>query len=172
MSMLATEPGVDLRKPTDLGRLLVVDDHPKARESMIDILKQAGHQVDGCSSAIEALQMIPQSAYDVIVTDLRMPRMHGHALVVELLERPGSPMIVVLTGVIDARIVRDLITRGVEDIVFKPTDLPVFASKVLALWERRKRMGPLGTAASARREIEGLKDRLDNEDEEDSGSSG
>ncbi len=55
------------------GRVLVVDDHPQARESMADILRQAGHAVDCCSSAAEALQVVDREAFDCIVTDLRMP---------------------------------------------------------------------------------------------------
>src|SRR5207244_3538871 len=38
-----------------VGRVLVVDDHPQARESMADILRQAGHRVECVSSAVEAL---------------------------------------------------------------------------------------------------------------------
>ena len=42
------------------GRVLVVDDHRQARESMADVLRQSGHRVECCSSAAEALQLLPQ----------------------------------------------------------------------------------------------------------------
>ena len=120
MSMLATEPGVDLRKPSDLGRLLVVDDHPKARESMIDILKQAGHQVDGCSSAIEALQMIPQSAYDVIVTDLKMPGMSGLEFIKALGERNNDASLIVVTAHATVSSAVEAMRHGALDYIEKP----------------------------------------------------
>ena len=55
------------------GRVLVVDDHARARESMTDILRHLGHDVDVCTSAVEALAEVEHEAYDVIVTDLKMP---------------------------------------------------------------------------------------------------
>ena len=148
-------------------RALVIEDEIPLRTLTVRALQEEGFRCDVAADGIEARTLLLRNEYDVVVTDLKMPRMHGHALIVELLQRSDSPMIVVLTAVIDSRLVRDLIARGVEDIVFKPTDMSVFAAKVVALWDRRRRMGPLGTAAEARREIEGLKDLVDPDGESD-----
>ncbi|HEY4761072.1 MAG TPA: response regulator, partial [Thermoguttaceae bacterium] len=59
------------------GRVMVVDDHRQARESMADVLRSAGHEVVCCSSAPEALQALDHESYDCIVTDLKMPGMNG-----------------------------------------------------------------------------------------------
>ena len=64
--------------------MLVVDDHRQARESMADVLRQAGHRVACCSSAAEALQVIQQESYDCIVTDLKMPGMSGLEFIIQL----------------------------------------------------------------------------------------
>lgn len=50
-------------------RVLVVDDHLQARQSMVDILRQAGYQVDCCASAVEGLAMLATESFDVIITD-------------------------------------------------------------------------------------------------------
>ena len=65
------------------GRVLIVDDHPKARQSMADILRHAGHDVECSASASEALRGLQDHCYDVILTDLKMPGMDG----MELLQR-------------------------------------------------------------------------------------
>jgi DNA-binding response OmpR family regulator len=83
------------------------------------------------------LELADTRHYDVIVTDLRMPEMNGHTLVVELLKREHRPAVVVLTGVTEPRLAKDLIARGVDDIVFKPVDQGVLAAKVQALVARR-----------------------------------
>jgi HD-like signal output (HDOD) protein len=63
--------------------------------------------------------------------------MNGHALAVELLGRENRPAIVILTGVTEPRLAKDLIARGVDDIMFKPVDQGILAAKVRALVERR-----------------------------------
>ena len=67
------------------GRVLVVDDHRAARESMADVLQHAGHETECRSSAAEALSLLERERFDCIVTDLKMPGMTG----VELLEQCG-----------------------------------------------------------------------------------
>ena len=63
--------------PLTAGRVLVVDDHRQARESMADVLRQAGHRVACCSSASRPCRSCSRRAYDCIVTDLKMPGMSG-----------------------------------------------------------------------------------------------
>ena len=58
-------------------RVLVVDDHAPARESMIETLRHAGYQADACGTASEALVRLTTESYDVVITDLRMPGMSG-----------------------------------------------------------------------------------------------
>jgi len=71
------KPDDRCENPTLAGRVLVVDDHPQARESMADILSRTGHRVQCCASAAEALQAVQREAFDCIVTDLKMPGMNG-----------------------------------------------------------------------------------------------
>ena len=68
------------------GRVLVVDDHARARESMADVLRHAGHQVQCCTCAAEALQLLKTARVDCIITDLKMPGMTG----IEFIIVPGS----------------------------------------------------------------------------------
>ena len=59
------------------GRILVVDDHRQARESMADVLRHVGHSVSCCSSAAEALQVVEKESFDCVVTDLQDARHVG-----------------------------------------------------------------------------------------------
>ena len=68
---------------------------------------------------------------------LRMPNKHGHAFVTHLLELEQRPVTVVHTGVIEPRLAKDLLARGIDDIVFKPFNFSILAAKVKALVERR-----------------------------------
>ncbi len=121
-------------------RALVVDDEPVARRTVIFALSHEGFQCDAAVDGLDALEKLSKAQYDVVVTDLLMPQKHGHALTVQLLEnrRDGFPLIVVHTSVDNPRLTKDLIMRGVDDIVYKPTHYEAFAAKTRALVKRRR----------------------------------
>ena len=81
--------------------------------------------------------MIARKRYDAVVTDIRMPVLNGHALIVSLLEEAERPFIVAVTAVDEPKIVKDLVTRGVDDIVQKPVDHSWFVAKLTATLARR-----------------------------------
>jgi HD-like signal output (HDOD) protein/DNA-binding NarL/FixJ family response regulator len=118
-------------------RALVVDDEPAVRMITIRELSRNGFTCDAARDGLHAKELLADTRYDAVVTDLRMPEMNGHALAVEILDRPNPPVVVVLTGVTEPRLAKDLIARGVDDILFKPIDQSILASKVRALVDRR-----------------------------------
>src|SRR5262245_66332590 len=84
--------------PELIGRVLVVDDNARARQSIVDVLKAAGHEVVASPSAIEALKIVERNPFDVIVTDLQMPGMDGLAFIRTLAERRVESQIVMITA--------------------------------------------------------------------------
>ena len=118
-------------------RALVVDDESAVRMLTIRSLANNGFCCDGARDGLGARELVANTHYDVVVTDLRMPEMNGHTLAIELLERHERPAVVVLTGVTEPKLATDLIARGVDDILFKPVDPSILAAKVRALVERR-----------------------------------
>lgn len=117
---------------------LVVDDEPLVRQLTMRALAEEGFRCDAAADGAEALILIGETNYDLVVTDLRMPVAHGHGLAVSLLESDERPVLVVLTGILEPRIAKDLLARGVDDIVFKPVDYGLFALKASALVKRKR----------------------------------
>ena len=74
-------------------RILVVDDHSALRETMTEAL--AGQQdvaaVDAASNGAEALRLLGERSYDVMVTDIVMPVMDGYTLMQEMRRMALSP---------------------------------------------------------------------------------
>jgi len=122
-------------------RVLVVDDDPAICSLTVRALERAGFECDIAADGLEALQKLALCRYEVLITDLRMPRMHGYALVNQLLSRANRPLILVVTEVVEPRLACHLIKRGADDFIFKPTDYSILAAKVEALLERRERGG-------------------------------
>jgi HD-like signal output (HDOD) protein/CheY-like chemotaxis protein len=124
----------------DTLKALVVDDDPIARRTVGFALVQEGLQCAFANDGEEALRQIALDKFDLVVTDLRMPNKHGHALTIELLERPNPPVVVVHSSVDDPRMTKDLMARGVDDIIYKPANYVAFAAKAKALVLRRRQL--------------------------------
>lgn len=123
----------------DSYRALVVDDDPAVRYLTIHALANEGFVCDAAVNGLHAKEILTSASYDVVVTDLRMPGFNGHALAVDLLEVNEPPAIVILTGVFEPRLAKDLIVRGVDCVEFKPVRYDLFAAKVKAIADRRKK---------------------------------
>jgi DNA-binding NtrC family response regulator len=105
------------------GRVLVVDDHARARESMSDVLRRAGHQVECCSSAAEALQQLQIPARrgcDCIVTDLKMPGMTGIEFLIQLRQRQCTTQVVMVTAHATVATAVEAMRHGAFDYIEKP----------------------------------------------------
>lgn len=106
--------------PEPTGRVLVVDDHRQARESMSDVLRQAGHQVQSVSSAVEALKLLDRESFDVVITDLQMPGMSGLDFVRQLEKRPHGAQIVMVTAYATVASAVEAMRHGAFDYIEKP----------------------------------------------------
>jgi signal transduction histidine kinase/DNA-binding response OmpR family regulator len=81
-------------------RILVVEDEPTIAQLIEDILTEDGHRVESVLNSQEGLTRISRDAYDLVICDLRMPRLDGRAFY-QALVRDASPLqkrIIFVTG--------------------------------------------------------------------------
>jgi DNA-binding response OmpR family regulator len=117
-------------------RALIVDGDAALRQATADALAVQAFACDTASEGREALDKFHQTRHDLVVTELRIPGMHGYALTLELLKDPHPPRILVLTDVVEPSLLKDLYSRGVDDVATKPVDLRAFAAKAASLFHR------------------------------------
>ena len=93
----AAEPGIVHAMAGHL--ILVVDEEAAARQALIDVLSLDGHEVDGAGDADGALLLLDQRRYELVIADVRMPKLDGPALLDALAERftDALPQVVFLT---------------------------------------------------------------------------
>ncbi|MBX7169201.1 MAG: sigma-54 dependent transcriptional regulator [Pirellulales bacterium] len=103
-------------------RVLVVDDHAPARESMCDILRQAGHEVDAAVGASQALARMKTESYDVVLTDLQMPGMSGLEFLRQIRQRDHGPQVILVTGYASVSTAVEAMRDGAFDYIEKPFD--------------------------------------------------
>ena len=105
-----------------LPRLLLVDDSISIRKFVGALLTQAGFEVDLASDGLEAFQKVTAAPYDLIITDLEMPVMHGYELIAELKRHPQlrAIPIIILTSRAGEKHRLKALEMGARDYVVKP----------------------------------------------------
>ena len=104
-------------------RLLIVDDDPVFREELADLLTGEGHVVQSASSVAKAIPLLEHNEYEVLLTDLRMPRQGGLDLIRIARERWPRMYLVVVTGYATVETAVEAMKRGAFDYLQKPFQL-------------------------------------------------
>ncbi|HVB02392.1 MAG TPA: sigma-54 dependent transcriptional regulator [Chitinophagaceae bacterium] len=106
-----------------MASILIIDDERSIRKTLIEILSFEGYKVDEAADGTEGLKMFREKPYDVVLCDIKMPKMDG----LEFLEKakeanPDIPVVMVSGhGNIDTAV--DAVKRGAFDYISKPPDL-------------------------------------------------
>jgi DNA-binding NtrC family response regulator len=103
--------------------ILVVDDESAVRYTLRSILEDADFQVVEAEDGVVALERLRAGKVDLIVTDLRMPRLGGMELLAELQLMPGAPPAVVVTAHGSEGHAVEAMKRGALDYFPKPFDI-------------------------------------------------
>jgi len=114
----APTPEVAKRKP----RILVVDDSISIRKYVQRFLDRTGYEVEVSPDGMEALNMMGRMKFDVIVTDLEMPVMHGYDLMSEMKKSPElmNIPVIVLTSRAGDKHRQKALEMGAQDYLVKP----------------------------------------------------
>ncbi len=103
--------------------ILCVEDEPVAREHMLKILRRRGREVAAARNGKEGLAMFRRQAFEVVVTDIRMPVMDGLSMARQMKELNRDVKIVVTTAFTDLSYLMEAIDLGVDQYVLKPVEI-------------------------------------------------
>jgi two-component system response regulator AtoC len=118
--------------------LLLVDDEAALRQAVAEQLTDRGYQVAQAGSGEEAVGRLAEFAFDVIITDLRLPGIDGAAVVDAAVERYPEIVAIVITGYGTHKEALDLGRRGAWDFVNKPFQFEELRHVLDAALERRR----------------------------------
>jgi two-component system, NtrC family, response regulator AtoC len=105
---------------TPIPHLLFVDDEPALRALMAERLGDNGFEVADADTGEKALQLLEQFAFDIVITDLRMPGVDGATVIETARERYPGIIVIVITGYGTVKDAVDAIKRGATDFIAKP----------------------------------------------------
>jgi DNA-binding NtrC family response regulator len=132
-------------RDSSLGRVLVVDDHAAVRESVIDILRQAGYAVEGLASAVEALPALEKRPVDVVITDLQMPGIDGLEFIRQISRRRLPTQVIMITAHATIASAVEAMRFGAFDYLEKPFDVNQLEERVAQAMARRQLSEPVAS---------------------------
>jgi DNA-binding response OmpR family regulator len=99
-------------------RILVVDDDLYGRQAMMEGLRSRGYEVRGAEDGLQALHHLQREHFDLVITDIQMPRMDGVALLREICRNDYAPVIV-QTTLVDGYLQEVLHRAGASGVLVK-----------------------------------------------------
>ena len=112
-------------------RLLVVDDELHVRESLSHWFVEDGYDVEAAGSGAEALALLGRQSFDVIVSDIKMPKMDGLELLGRIRAKDAEVAVILVTAYASVDTAVHALKEGAYDYLVKPFD-PEELSRIVA----------------------------------------
>jgi DNA-binding NtrC family response regulator len=111
-------------------RILVAEDEEITLDNLVETLRDEGYQVTGVRDGAAALAAVEQGRFDLLVTDIKMPKLGGMELLGRVRERSPGTAVIVLTGFGSIGSAVEAMRKGAVDYITKPYDLDELALRV------------------------------------------
>jgi signal transduction histidine kinase len=121
-------------------RILVVDDEKEIRDFLYKALsRMGGFHVEEAETAEEALKKIEKDPFDLVLTDLKMPKMDGLQLVTEIARSKPEILTVLMTGHGSIDSALEAMKRGASDYLMKPLNLDELIIRIRKVLKEKQR---------------------------------
>jgi DNA-binding response OmpR family regulator len=112
--------------------ILVVDDESDVRELLSKFLTRRGYEVNTASDGMAAIEAIRDSRPDIVLLDIRLPKIDGLSVLQRLRDESENVAIITMSGVADEDTARRSLELGAADFITKPFNLPYLETSLLA----------------------------------------
>ena len=134
--------------PKDSRRILVVDDDRAFRLSTCALLRSDGYTADDAASGQDALEILKDRRYDLLLLDLKMPGIDGLQLIEALRIWGHTIPILMISGFGTVDLAVKSLHLGADDFLTKPVEPDVLSARVAELLDRRPAFGQEGSGAN------------------------
>jgi class 3 adenylate cyclase len=128
------------RPAAEPGRIVVAEDDDRIRDLLCDYLRSQGHEVMAARDGVEALEIIRSGSFDLLLTDIEMPRANGFQVLDQITADPklcGLPAIVI-SGHGELEGIAHCITMGADDYLPKPFNRVILGARVSSSLEKKR----------------------------------
>ena len=106
-----------------MSKILIIDDEKSIRNTLKEILEYEKYEVEEAEDGMTGLAMLEKGGYDVVLCDIKMPRMDGMEVLVKILEMTQDTSVVMISGHGNIETAVEAIKKGAFDYISKPLDL-------------------------------------------------
>jgi two-component system sensor histidine kinase/response regulator len=128
---------------SDINTVLVVDDEEMIRSTAMAFLEKIGLAGDAAQNGEEAMNMLRDGKYDLILSDVCMPGMDGIQLMKEVKESYPDLSFIIMTGYTADYSYADIISSGASDYISKPFDMKELKAKVERIGREKRILAEL-----------------------------
>jgi len=119
-------------------RILILDDEESILEILGYHLNEAGHRVECLLKPAEAAEKLSRGGFDMLITDLKMPDLHGIEVVERAKEADPKIAVIVVTAMMDVQNAIEALRAGADDYLLKPFNLIEISIAVDRALDRRR----------------------------------
>jgi two-component system response regulator FlrC len=116
--------------------ILVVEDDTIIRTSVSETLRKAGYDTTEARDGEEAVQLLEQLQFDLVICDFIIPKMHGFKLVEHIRSKWPNLPILLMTGYVSASSAKAIL-QGMAEFIQKPVDPEILPGTVRRLLGRK-----------------------------------
>ena len=103
-------------------KMLCVDDKEDLRKSLTQQFTNEDFDVDTAEDGDVALEKIKANHYDIVLMDLKMPKMSGKDVLIEMRKLNKNPYVIILSAGDDLTVAQECVKLGAKDYIQKPYD--------------------------------------------------
>jgi DNA-binding NtrC family response regulator len=106
-----------------MAKILIVDDDKSIRKTLRDILEFEKYEVDEAADGLECIVKVKQNSFDVIIMDVKMPKMDGMEAIEKIQQLSSDTPVVMISGHGNIDTAVEAVKKGAFDFIQKPPDL-------------------------------------------------
>ena len=106
-----------------MARILIIDDEKSIRRTLREILEYENFKVEEASDGLEGLTLVQKEKFDIILCDIKMPKMDGMEALDKFMEANVDAPIIMISGHGNIETAVEAVKKGAYDFIQKPLDL-------------------------------------------------
>ena len=106
-----------------MAKILIIDDEKSIRKTLREILEYEKYQVEEASDGSEGIELIKKEKYDIILCDIKMPKMDGIEVLDKIMQLSADTPVVMISGHGNIETAVEAVKKGAFDFIAKPLDL-------------------------------------------------
>lgn len=121
-----------------IGSILIADDEEEIRNSLSIVLREEGYRCTAVADGAEAIEALKEHSFDILISDLKMPKADGIEVLEEALQRSSDTLTIIITAHATVETAIQALRKGAADYILKPLDFDEVILRIENLLKQKK----------------------------------